>query len=433
MNQTTTTFRGTLAVPGDKSISHRALMFSLLTEGECRIKHLSPAEDCQSTIGCLKGLGAEISQTEDGNHTTVGVRSPGLSGLKAPSEKLDAGNSGTTIRLLAGLLAGLPFKTVLDGDASLRSRPMSRVLSHLAKMGARITYEQKDNFAPFGIEGGALKGMVFDLNIASAQVQTALLLAGLTAEGTTTVRLPAVVRDHTERMFTYIGVPFHRNGELETSVSKLIKPLKPYAITIPGDISSAAFFMVAAACAPDSELTLTNVGLNPGRTLVIDVLTEMGADLQVVDRQESGGEPIGTVIVKGGTPLKGTTIGGDRIAAGIDEIPILALAGAFCQGTLAVRNAAELRVKESDRLSAIVDNFRRAGATVQEFEDGFDMAGSATLAGGSIWETQGDHRLAMTGLVASLLCKQPLQIDDASCVAVSYPQFQSDLKSLCAG
>ena len=430
MNQTTVTFRGTLAVPGDKSISHRALMFSLLTQGDCKIKHLSPAEDCRSTMGCLKGLGAGISETVDGNEATVTVRSPGFNGLKQPAEKLDAGNSGTTIRLLSGLLAGLPFRSVLDGDASLRSRPMSRVLSHLAKMGAKISYEQKENYAPFGIEGGSLKGMEFDLNIASAQVQTALLLAGLTAEGPTTVRLPAVVRDHTERMFTFIGVPFNRKGDLETSVTRLTSPLKPYEITVPGDISSAAFFMVAAACAPGSELTLTNVGLNPGRTLIIEVLTEMGADIEVKDRKDSGGEPIGTIVIKGKSRLKGATISGDRIAAGIDEIPILALAGAFCDGTLAVRDAAELRVKESDRLSAIADNFRRAGATVEEFEDGFDIIGSHSLNGGSEWNTHGDHRLAMTGLVASLLCKQPLQIDDADCVAVSYPQFQTDLKSL---
>ncbi len=308
---------------------------------------------------------------------------------------------------------------------------MSRVLTHLAKMGAQISYSEKENYPPFRIFGTKLQGQRFDLNVASAQVQTALVLAGLQADGETIIALPAIVRDHTERMLKHAGIPFRQNG-LVISVSRLETPAEPFAINVAGDISSAAFFMVAAACLPGSILELLDVGMNPGRTLVLEALQQMGADVQVCGERNEGGEPIGTITVRGAERLKGITISGERIAAGIDEIPILALAGALCQGTFSVRDAQELRVKESDRLAAIANNLRAAGATVNEQADGFEIVGTDALPGGSDWKTHGDHRLAMMGLVANLLFEKPVQIDDVNCVAVSYPHFAVDLAKLLA-
>lgn len=425
----THTLRGQLQVPGDKSISHRALMFALLAEGACNISRLSPAADCQSTIGCLRQLGLEI--TPDGADAYV-VKSLGLDALRQPTETLDAGNSGTTIRLLSGILAGRELECQLDGDDSLRSRPMGRVLNAMKEMGARIHYNVKDNHAPFTINGGNLTGKEFTLPVASAQVQTAIVLAGLQADGVTSVELPALVRDHTERMFQHLGVPYKPFGKFGISVQRLEGSVKPFALEVPGDISSAAFFMVAAACTPGSELTLPNVGLNEGRTLVLDVLREMGADITVVYAQQDGGEPVGTLVIRGGKQLTGATIGGDRIARGIDEIPALALAGALCNGKLTVQDAQELRVKESDRLEAICSNLKLSGASVTELPDGFILEGKRILQGGSLWKTHHDHRLAMTGLVASSLFKEPVIVDNLDCIAVSYPHFDKDYERLFA-
>lgn len=419
--------KGTLQVPGDKSISHRSLIFSLLAKGKCRVTRLSPAADCQSTAECLRSLGVHIERTAEGEYE---IESPGLAGLRQSARLLDAGNSGTTIRLMCGILAGQPFPSVLDGDDSLRKRPMSRVLNYLAEMGAVVKYLERDDFAPFQISGAHLQGQNFKLAIASAQVQTAIILAGLQADGETSVQLPAVVRDHTERMLRHTGVPFGQEG-LVTSVSRLTKPVDGFQINVAGDISSAAFFMVAAACMPGSELHLPNVGMNAGRTLVIDVLKEMGADISVENAREDCGEPVATVVVRGGARLKGVTIGGDRIAVGIDEIPILSLAGALCEGTFAVRDASELRVKESDRLKLICANLRAAGANVTgEFADGFDIEGVQQLNGGCHWQTDHDHRLAMMGLVADAICEESVEVDNAQCVSVSYPNFEMDLNSV---
>lgn len=415
-------------MPGDKSISHRALIFPLLAQGDCHVTRLSPAADCQSTIACLRALGVTIEATGDSSYM---IRSPGLNGLTPPKQVLDAGNSGTTIRLLSGVLAGQSFDSILDGDGSLRKRPMSRVLNHLVEMGANVNYSERPNYPPFQISGGSLQGKEFKLGVGSAQVQTALVLAGLQSKGETSIELPTVVRDHTERMLTHAGVPFLQTG-LRISVSQLERPVPPFTINVAGDISSAAFFMVAAACLSQSHLVLTDVGLNPGRTLVLDALKEMGANIGVTDRRTEGGEPIGTITVRGGSPLTGITIAGDRIASGIDEIPILALAGALCEGTFSVRDAAELRVKESDRLASITDNLKAAGAQVAVHENGFDIQGVSTLNGGCCWNTHGDHRLAMIGLVANTLCDSEVKIDDLDCIAVSYPQFAHDLQKLLA-
>jgi len=428
--------KGVLTVPGDKSISHRALIFSALTKGTNKIHQLSPAEDCQSSIQCLSKLGLQFARIANGQgsseSTSWQVLSPGLDGLKAPENTLYAGNSGTTIRLLSGLLAGQEFESRLDGDNSLRSRPMARVLDHLKSMGASVTFQALDGRAPFTITGKKLRGRHFDLSVASAQVETALLLAGLQAEGETSVKLPSLARDHTVRMFKYLGVPFSKKADGSNSVTKLAKPISEFEITVPSDISSAAFFMVGAACLPGSEILLRNVCVSPGRALVIEVLKQMGANISLLNEREASGEAIADIKVVGSERLGGTTITPEQVAQGVDEIPILALAGACCSGILTVKGASELRHKESDRLALITKNFQAAGCTVEEFEDGFSIHGSRSIEGGSRWLTQLDHRLAMTGQVASLVFNNALEIEETASAAVSYPGFTDDLLALAS-
>lgn len=420
--------RGTLRVPGDKSISHRALIFSALAEGECLIRGLSPAEDCRSTMACLSQLGLSFKTGQADGAATV--ESHGLQQLKEPSGALDAGNSGTTMRLLSGLLSGRPFKSVLDGDSSLRARTMTRVSEPLTLMGATIYFKDKPGYAPFEVTGGRLRGIAFETPLASAQVQTCLLLAGLQAEDETSIKVPEAVRDHTLRMFEHIGVPFQREATGKIHVKRLQGAIKPFSVTVPADISSAAFFMVAAACLPGSDVTLLEVGLNPGRRLIIDALQQMGADVQILRQRVICGEPVADIQVRYKDRLNGATIGGASIASGVDEIPILALAGALCRGTFTVTGAGELRHKESDRLAAIVKNLRQAGADIEELPDGFTIRGGSRLTGGSQWHSHEDHRLAMTGLIASLCCKDNLEIDNVACVNISYPTFQADLAKL---
>lgn len=423
------TLTGKLRVPGDKSITHRAILFSALTSGRCTVRGASPARDCANSAQCLQQLGFTVSQPAPDE---LLIDSPGLAKLRPPSQTLDAGNSGTTIRLLAGLLAGQPFQSILDGDDSLRTRPMARVLSRLEEMGARFAYLRKNDCAPFCVQGRELHAQTFTLNIASAQVQTALLLAGLQAEGRTTVQLPEPVRDHTVRMFRMLNLPgFISDADgKNVSVEKLANPLNPYDVLVPADLSSAAFFMVAAACLPGSDITLTDLALNPGRDLVIEVLSEMGAFVSVERRGSACGEELADVNVKAPDRLKGTRIGGDRIARGVDEIPVLALAGALCNGSFKVEGASELRVKESDRITAIVTNLKAAGAHIDECEDGFEIQGQRSLNGGCAWLTYDDHRMAMSGMVASLLTNTEVSVDNSDCIAVSYPDFLRDLDRL---
>ena len=419
-------------MPGDKSISHRALIFAAFAKGTCRIEGLSPAADCVSTADCLTSLGLQIKRPPHSPGTAI-VTSPGLDGLHEPRKSLDCGNSGTTMRLLAGLCAGRPFTSKFQGDPSLSKRPMLRVLDPLGQMGAKIEYKDETGLAPFQIKGGNLSGRDFALTVPSAQVQTALLLAGLQASGKTKVILPSIVRDHTQRMFQSVRIPYSINGGLSITVKKLEAPLEPFEVTVPADISSSAFFMVAAALLPESDVLLTDVGVNPGRTLVIEVLKRMGADITVEHRGQDAGEPIADVRVKWNGRLKGATVGGDEIATGIDEIPILALAGCFCDGEFVVKNAGELRHKESDRLKAIVVNLSLAGANIREKEDGFVIQGQASIAGGSQWGTHNDHRLAMSGYIASLVFDQPVSIEEKDSIAISYPGFAADLDWLTKG
>jgi len=432
--------RATLTVPGDKSISHRALIFSTLCRGTVIIKGLSPAEDCQSTLECLAKLGVKSTKiaptVENPALAECILESPGLDGLAQPKEVLNAGNSGTTMRLLSGLVAGRPFTTRFDGDASLRMRPMSRVLLPLYEMGAQVHYQSSQDMAPvsdtapFSITGGNLKGSEFVLKVASAQVQTCILLAGLQADGKTTVTMPAFVRDHTERMFEYIKVPFGRRDNGSIEVTRLVKPLAPYEVTVPGDLSSAAFFIVAAACLPGSDLLLKNVGLNPGRKLVIDVLQRMGAEIIFEDIREAYCEPVADIRVRYKGRLKGVTVSGEEVASGIDEIPILALAGCTCEGTFVVRGAEELRHKESDRLKAMVENIQDMGITVENLEDGFIIDGVPNVPGASLWRTYNDHRMAMTGLIANCLSEEPIQLEETGSIKISYPRFEDQLALL---
>ena len=428
--------KGTLQVPGDKSISHRALIFAALSRGVCKVYGLSPAFDCVSSADCLRQLGLKFERrSPSGNglrEPVFLVTSPGLEGLHRSDSPLFAANSGTTIRLLSGLVAGHPFKTIFDGDDSLRSRPMARVLHHLSEMGATIRYQEKENYAPFEIEGALLEGKNFNLDVASAQVQTAILLAGLQAEGVTSVKLPAAVRDHTARMFKHINVPFSEPSENEIAVKRLEEPIEPYSINVPADISSAAFFMVAAACLPGSDIVLNNVVINPGRDLVVSVLQEMGADIEVSNQRERSGELIADLKVRGDKTLGSVSIDGTRLAAGIDEIPIIAIAAAMSHGTFTLKDASELRVKESDRLAAIVGNLRACGVSVDESDDGFVIQGKGGLKGGAEWKSYDDHRMAMSGIVAGLLAEQIVRVDNESCIAVSYPDFISDLRRLTA-
>jgi 3-phosphoshikimate 1-carboxyvinyltransferase len=405
-------------------------MFACLTTGTSKIEGLSPAHDCLSTVACLRSMGVDIELLEGVDTPTAIVNSSGLNGIGAPANILDAGNSGTTIRLLSGMVAGRPHEYEFDGDASLRKRPMKRVLSRVAEMGAEITWVKTEGLAPFRIKGGDLVGKTFDLDVASAQVETAILLAGLQASGKTTVKLPFPARDHTRRMFTYLGVPFDSPDELTTSVKRLADEIPAKDMVVPADISSAAFFMVAAAIIPGSSITLKNVGINPGRTLILDVLSRMNADIKVIGVNSLSGEPVADIRVRYNGELSSAAVTGEEIARGIDEIPILALAGALSKGELSVSGAEELRHKESDRLALIANNLRAAGAKIDLREDGFTIRGSQRLKGGSKWATADDHRLSMTGMVAQLICENDLDLEETESPRISYPNFADDLKSL---
>ncbi|HEX6289912.1 MAG TPA: 3-phosphoshikimate 1-carboxyvinyltransferase [Herpetosiphonaceae bacterium] len=414
--------RGTLAVPGDKSISHRAVMFNAIAEGNARITNFLTGADCLSTIGCMRALGVTIERDGD----AVWVQGRGLRGLQAPSTVLDCGNSGTTIRLLTGLLAGQRFSATLTGDASLRSRPMLRVVEPLRRLGAQIDGEEGGRRAPLTIHGQPLHGGEIELTVASAQVKSALLLAGLLADGPLVLTGKTVSRDHTERMLAAMGVDLTIEGERITLYPPA-HPVFPYPLSlrVPGDPSSATFWWVAAAIHPDSEITTAGVCLNPTRTGALDVLQAMGAQITISNHRNEGQEPVGDVTVRGG-PLTATTIGGDLIPRLIDEIPVLAVAAAHAQGTTIVRDAAELRAKESDRIATVAAELTKLGAAVTPTADGLVIEGGGELHGAAV-ESYGDHRLAMTLAVASLTAEGSTTISDPSSASVSYPTFWEHL------
>lgn len=405
---------GSLKVPADKSISHRAAMFGALCEKPVQIMNFSSGGDCKSTLEVLKGLGVEVSYQTENNITIFNN-----GGFKEPQDVLDAGNSGTTIRLMSGILAGTQFYSVLTGDESLRKRPMARVINPLTQMGARIFARNANTKAPITIIGSELYGITYNSPIASAQIKSALILAGLSAQGATVITEPFKSRDHTERMLKYLCADIEVNNNTIT-VNK--SELAPKTLVIPGDISSAAFFMVAASIIPDSEVLIKDVGLNPTRTGIIDVLLKMGADLTIENHRNECGEDMGDVRVKY-SQLKGIEIDSDIIPRLIDELPIIAVAATQAEGVTIVKGAEDLRHKESDRISAVCTELKKLGAEIQETQDGFIISGKTKLKGNCTINTYHDHRIAMSGYVAGLICENPIEIFEFQWVNISFPEF----------
>ena len=419
--------RGRVRPPGDKSISHRYALLSAIADGVSTLTGYSTGADCASTLGCLRALGVSIEQTgKDAAGLHLRITGRGLRGLAAPSGTLDAGNSGSTMRMLAGVLAANPIAASITGDASLQGRPMRRIIVPLERMGARI--ESHDGRPPLTVHGRAdLRPIVFEPEVPSAQVKSAVLLAGVQIAGTTSVIEPVATRDHTERAFEAFGVHVERQ-DATISVSGGQR-LTGRALEVPGDISSAAFWMVAAASMPGSEVVIEGVGLNPTRTGVIDVLRRMGARIEIDAGADTAGEPMGTMIVRHDS-LTAAEIMPAEVPGVIDELPVLA-ALATHGGELRVSGAQELRVKESDRISALADGLRRMGADIDEMPDGFHVRGRQRLRGGEV-DARHDHRLAMAFAVAALGATGPTTIHDAGAAAVSYPEFFSVLESLRA-
>jgi 3-phosphoshikimate 1-carboxyvinyltransferase len=402
-------------------------MLSALAEGTSELRHFALAADCHSTLDCMSSLGASVKVDKD----VVKVTGRGAEGLKSSWRALDAGNSGTTIRLLTGILAGQSFTTKLSGDASIQKRPMGRVVGPLRQMGADIR-AREDNFAPLEIHGTTLRGIHYKMPMASAQVKSAVLLAGLFAEGTTSVTEPVLTRDHTELALEEFGVGVERDGTTITvrgaGATGSGPKLQARSIDVPGDISSAVFFIAAASMFADSNIMIHGIGLNPTRTAILDVFAQMGAVLQVMSLQSAHGEVIGDLAVKG-TSLKGGVIEKEQVPLVIDELPMLAALGPYTEEGIEIRDAAELRVKESDRIAALAENLRRMGATVEERKDGLKVEGRAAgkLRGAEI-EPHGDHRIAMAFAVAALGAEGDTIVRDADCAGVSYPTFYEDLE-----
>jgi 3-phosphoshikimate 1-carboxyvinyltransferase len=421
---------GSVRVPGDKSISHRALLFGAIAEGETRIEGLLPAEDPLSTAACLRAMGVTVSEIRAGEPVTV--QGAGLDGFQEPFDVLDCGNSGTTMRLMLGLLAGRAGRHfVLSGDASLRGRPMRRVGGPLGEMGAVIHGRRNGNFAPLAVLGQPLRGATIHTPVASAQVKSAILLAGLTADGPTTVIEPAQSRDHSERMLRAFGAELEVSGPGSTRVTLTPgRSLRGQSVVVPGDISSAAFWLVAGAITPGACLTVENVGLNPSRTGILEVLEQMGARIEVLHARDVAGEPVGDLRVSHG-PLQAFTIGGDLIPRLVDEIPVLAVAACCAEGVSRIRDAAELRVKETDRLAVMARQLGAMGARIEEFDDGMAVSGVTALRGASV-DSETDHRVAMSLAVAAAVASGSTTLHRPEAAAVSYPGFWDDLQRLRA-
>ncbi|MUK87274.1 3-phosphoshikimate 1-carboxyvinyltransferase [Ornithinibacillus sp. L9] len=414
---------GELEVPGDKSISHRAVIFASLAEGTSQISHFLDGEDCMRTVNAFQAMGVSISK----NKTTLIVEGTGPSNLKEPSIPLYFGNSGTTTRLMIGLLASLPIFTTVYGDESLSTRPMDRVVNPLKLMKAEINGRANGKLLPLAIDGKQLHGFTYELPVKSAQVKSALLLAGLFANGPTTIIENTPTRNHTENMLKALGATITtRDGNI--TLSPLEQPLEPLNLYVPGDISSAAFFMVACAIIPKSSLLIRNVGLNETRTGIIDILERMGARIQTKNERVVHGEKIGDVSISQ-APLSSTIIEGTIIPRLIDEIPIIALLATQAEGTTIIRNAEELKVKETDRIKAIVDVLQTLGAKIEGTDDGLIIHGRTNLTGGKV-KSFGDHRIAMMSVIASLISNEKVFIDDTSSVSISYPSFFSDLNHI---
>jgi len=409
-----TSLCGRVGVPGDKSISHRALLLGALADGNSQVSGFLPAGDCLATLACVRALGIEV-EIRDATELTIHGR--GLRGLQEPSAPLDCARSGTAMRLLAGILAGQPFESTLTGDPQLLRRPMRRVVEPLRQMGAEI--EDTDGHAPLTVRGRALHGYSHTLTVASGQVKSALLLAGLCAAGPTTVRQPGPARDHTERLLAALGADVEATGLTVT----LFPPssLSPFYLRMPGDLSAAAFLLAAAVVVPGSEVTLEGVGVNPTRTGLLDVLRRMGTEITLANEQGQGNEPVADVTARS-SHLVGVEVAGDTVVRMIDELPVLAVAATQARGTTIVRDAAELRTKETDRIEAIVTELRALGARIDPLPDGFIISGPTQLHGAEV-DSHGDHRLAMSLAVAGLVADEKVVIGNAECIVDSFPGF----------
>jgi 3-phosphoshikimate 1-carboxyvinyltransferase len=414
---------GEISVPGDKSIAHRAVIFGSIAQGPTRIFNLSGGDDNSRTVRALRQMGVAIGRDDN----ALSIEGKGWQGLHAPGQAVDCGNSGTTMRLMSGLLAGRPFHSELDGDGSLRQRPMQRVIDPLRQMGAKINSKSGNGLAPLEIDGGGLHGIHYPMPIASAQVKSAILLAALQANGTTTVAEPQPSRDHTEVMIRGFGGTLSVNGQLISLNGG--QNLVGQEVRIPGDISSAAFFLVAAALVPGSELTIQNVGCNPTRDGVSEILRRMGAAIEKFNERVTAGERVADFRVRGGK-LHGVEIGPEWVARTIDEYPILAIAAAVAEGTTVFSDVKELRYKESDRIAAMTEGLRSLGVQVDEREDGMTIHGGRGFKGGAV-RSFADHRVAMSFAIAGLLSDGGVAIDDARCADISFPTFFELLEKIC--
>lgn len=417
---------GRATVPGDKSISHRALLLSAIAEGTSRVEGFLPSADCLATLRAVRALGVEVEQHAP---STLVVHGRGLHGLQEPEDVLDCARSGTTMRLLAGLLAGQPFASVLSGEAQLRRRPMGRIVDPLRRMGATVLGRDGGRHPPLAIQGGNLRGIDYQLPVASAQLKSALLLAGLYADRATILHEPGPARDHTERMLMAMG------ERLEIGDSGMeIGPgggLQAMDVAVPGDFSSAAFLIVAATSVPGSEITIEGVGVNPTRTGLLDLLHEMGADIMIQNERTLGGEPVADLTICAAR-LRGVEAGGDLVVRAIDEWPVLAVAATQAQGVTVLRDAAELRVKETDRIATTVQELRRLSAHIEPRPDGFVVRGPTPLQGSTV-QSHGDHRLAMALAVAGLLAAGETHVQHTDCIADSFPGFEETLAQLKGG
>lgn len=418
--------RGIISVPGDKSISHRALILSSLAQGRSEIQNIAPGKDCRSTLRCLRSLGVKFTG-KDSRASVIQIEGRGYESLSEANNVLNAGNSATTIRLLCGVLAARPFASIINGDASLRSRPMDRVISPLRLMGAEIYGRDKDRYAPLLIRGGKLHGITYELPVASAQIKSALLLAGLFASGSTTIKQKAVSRDHTELMLRHMGIQVEID-DLNLSINQATAPLSPLHLFIPGDISSASYWLVAGAIHQDAEITITGCGINPTRSGIIDVLKQMGTYIEIKNYRLEAGERIADIYVQS-SPLHSVTIDKTILPRVIDEIPIIAVAACLADGDTIIRDASELRIKESDRISSTVTELSRLGAKIEELPDGMIIHGGHPLNGTEV-DSHYDHRLAMSLAIAGLVTKGTVRIHNAHVVDISYPSFWQDIEKL---
>jgi len=414
---------GRINVPGDKSISHRAVMIGSLAEGVTHIQNFLMGEDCLNTLKAFRAMGVQAEVASDG---TVTIHGNGLDGLREPEDILDIGNSGTSIRIMSGVLAGQPFYSVITGDSSIRRRPMGRITEPLKNMGAQIFGRVNGDLAPLTIIGGNLKSIYYKSPVASAQLKSSILMAGLFADGYTRVAEPHQSRDHTERMLRFFGAEVQSYGLIHQL--KGLPRLKGKEIIVPGDISSAAYFLVAAAITPESEILVKDVGINPTRTGILEALTQMGANIQMENRKEVNGEPIADIRVYH-SKLHGATFKGDIIVRMIDEIPLLAVAATQAEGETVIRDAKELRVKETDRIAAMTQELRKMDAEVEPLEDGMVISGNQKLRGAEC-ESHGDHRIAMSVAVAALIADGDTVISDIDCVETSFPGFWELLDSV---